>query len=57
MTGEELYALYVNAQIHCNDCEVDQWEDLEASERRVWELMALRCNEPPPPGPRPAVIL
>jgi len=58
MNGEELYALYVTANLHCNNCEIDQWEDLGNEERNVWEYIAVLVAEaePGPPGPRPAVI-
>ncbi len=45
MSGRQLYAFYAMLQLR-NNCEVDDWFDLDDIEQRVWEDMAnLLCPE------------
>lgn len=43
-TGRDLYVMYGHEQEKLNDCSVDPWESLDASEQAVWDAMAQRVN-------------
>lgn len=40
MNGQELYIIYQNKMAEINNCEVDDWIDLESGDRKAWNAMA-----------------
>lgn len=40
MTGAEYYALYRQALLEVNNCESDEWSDLEGDEQAAWDRFA-----------------
>lgn len=38
--GQQLYYMYVTAQLELNNCTVDTWEQLSEEDKAVWEKVA-----------------
>lgn len=38
--GEQLYVMYSDLCMELNNCIVDDWSDLDASEQLVWEELS-----------------
>lgn len=44
MTGEQLYALYTQANIDVG-CGVDEWNDLDPLDREMWNALGAKVQE------------
>jgi hypothetical protein len=45
MNGQELYEMYVQANIDVMNCGVEEWDALMTDDRVIWETMASRLND------------
>lgn len=45
MTGEKLYALYVEALMELQNCACDDWYELDDSDQAVWNHIAKRIEQ------------
>ena len=44
MNGEQLYELFVRANLDEFNCSVDPWEDLRPEDQGVWQRMAEKIH-------------
>jgi hypothetical protein len=41
MNGQDLYQIYVDKQLELNNCQVDEWDQLDLNERKAWDAVAI----------------